>query len=84
MLMLLKFLTSLAIPISVSSTKIDHHRLRHVTSFCAGRETGVAERLTTQQQQEVDAFLDAIIDTQPMRFVHQQLTNNVSIFQETM
>ena len=42
------------------------------------RETGVAEHLTTQQKQEVDEFLDAIVGTQPMLFVHQQLAAMVS------
>ena len=41
------------------------------------RDTGVAERATPQQQQEVSDFLDAVLASAPMQYVHACLTAKV-------
>ncbi|KAK9809373.1 hypothetical protein WJX73_009632 [Symbiochloris irregularis] len=50
------------------------YRLFHALLDNYHREAGSAEHFTTQQQQEVDSFLTAVIDSAPMRFVHQELS----------
>ena len=41
------------------------------------RGTGVAERATPQQQREVSDFLDAVLASAPMQYVHACLTAKV-------
>ncbi len=41
------------------------------------RDTGVAEKVTQQEVQEEHSFLDAIMATRPMQYVHSYLAQKV-------
>ena len=47
----------------------------HAHLIC--RETGVAEKVTQQEVQEEHNFLDAIMATKPMQYVHSYLAQKV-------
>lgn len=36
-------------------------------------QTGVMERVTGEEKREMDEFLDAIMETRPMRLAHDQV-----------
>ena len=46
----------------------------------ACRVTGVAERVTQQEQAEEHSFLDAVMQTRPMQYVHSYLAQKVVFF----
>ena len=46
--------------------------------IAACRNTGVAERVTQKEQGEEHSFLDAVMQTRPMQYVHSYLAQKVA------